>query len=232
MPSPAIFFPDQGIETFRNPFPAPLTSDLTCNIYPLRHLSTLIQKIQEKSIPIRTIRYLVDSSKNIWFAEEGAPSKTTPAHCRMTGNPPAQSICIAAGNIGFSDDFTQINMVNNKSGDFKPNFDSVKWPLAILAANQECLAKSSLRLNQDIRIEQLAGGNFQDLHYFTATELNDWVSTFSSDELESLKEQPPEIKQVSYQIPVAKLIQRHGALALNVDEDDDDDDVIEFVLNA
>jgi hypothetical protein len=169
-------------------------------------LPALLAAIQTKPEPRRTIRYIVDLNKQIWFAEEGEPSKTTPPHGRMTGQSKQEARCIAAGNIDFSDDYERIVMVNHKSGDFRADFDSVKWPLAILAANQDLLTTISIQFDKQVTIEQLtSSGGPQDLHINSEAELTAWVAEyFNPEERKILTNQPSEVRTFSYPKPVAE----------------------------
>jgi hypothetical protein len=80
----------------------------------------------------RTIRYLLDGSKILWFALEGVPlrSNNIPPHSKMS---PVES-CLCSGNIMFDDTFTHVVRVNNKSGDFQPDDYRLYWALQAMVA--------------------------------------------------------------------------------------------------
>ncbi len=79
---------------------------------------------------LRSIRYLLTKKYELLFAEEGRE----PAHHTMTGQTqkPDSAPCRCAGNLFFNEDFTQIALVNNKSGDFRPQAVLLKNVLAVL----------------------------------------------------------------------------------------------------
>ncbi len=149
-------------------------------LYPLAKLSELTQIIRQEKSYSTTIRYLVDLEKNLWFAKEGAPSKTIPAHC------------LAAGNIEFSADYQYIQMINHKSGDFRPNFESIAWLLAILIANKT-------PLKEDLRIEHLTpAGGYQNIYILSSAELTTWFLKKFPIEIPCFTHQPQENKTVVY----------------------------------
>jgi len=161
-------------------------------LYPLSKLPELIQMISQEKSHTTTIRYLVDLNKNLWFAKEGAPNKTIPAHYQMTGEKDDAAYCLAAGNIEFSADYKHIQMINHKSGDFRPDFESITWLLAILIAN-------NTPLKEDLRVERLTQtGGLQDLYILSSAELKTWFSETFPIEMQQFTHQPQENKTVVY----------------------------------
>lgn len=183
-----------------NPEPCRIKRASVHSIYPLCKLNELLNDIKTIDPTEKTIRYLVDCSNQLWFAREGAPNKTIPAHYQMTGEPHNVARCLAAGNIEFSADFTRIIMVNHKSGDFRPTFESVQWPLAILIANEPILAASSIELDETVRIEHLsASGGPQDIHLLSKSDLISWFRESIHIDTMNLQNQPSTIKAASYE---------------------------------
>ena len=103
-----------------------------------------------------SIRYIVKTNGDMLFAREGRPGRLIAAHRQMSGS------CLAAGNIFFNDDFTEIIAVNNQSGDFTPQPHSIIWPLKILL-------KSSLAFSQDFTLRIY---NADQIHSMKWTEQN------------------------------------------------------------
>ena len=167
--------------------------ELDIKIYPLSKLPELIEKVRGKKLTHK-IRYLVDTNYKLWFAEEGTPSKTIPPHHRMSNS----SFCFSAGNIRFTADFKSIHWSNHKSGDFQPSFDSIKWLLAILVANQELLKSISLPLPPQLLINELtSSGGDKAAHTFETAELISWINLeLGEEQLISLRQQPTEIKEI------------------------------------
>lgn len=116
---------------------AGLERDYHC--YPISHLAVLIEKLKASSHTTKEIRYVLDADFNLWFALEGFPCKTIPAHYEMISNVRRDAKCISAGNIRFSTTCDSCVMINHKSGCFRPSFDSMKWVLAILFSQEQNL---------------------------------------------------------------------------------------------
>jgi len=131
-------------------------------IYNFDSLSTLIEVLKslvldEMEPECKTsIRYIVKTNGNMLFAQEGRPGRSIPAHRQMSWD------CLAAGNIFFNDDFTEIIAINNQSGDFKPQPHSIIWPLKILLT-------SPLAFSQDFTLRIY---NADQVHYMKWAEQN------------------------------------------------------------
>ena len=176
----------------------PLLDGTSFKVYPISQLHTLIQTVQTKASPIRKIRYLVDMSDQLWFAEEGGACRTIPAHYQMGDT----QWCVAAGNIKFSEDYQQIELINHKSS-YKPTLDSIKWVIAILIANEALLNELSIRLPATLIVNKLtsSGGN-DEAHVLETAELKQWINnTFGEDKLSLFKKQPITIKETTYTAP-------------------------------
>jgi hypothetical protein len=182
--------------------PRPVTCDSSHSIYPIDFLSSLIEKIKTNSGEeenTHTVRFLVDIYARLWFAEEGGPSKIIPAHYQITGDAANSARCITAGNIKFSADHREIISINHKSGDFRPPFDTLKWVLAILIANEDRLAAVSVRLADKINIQKLSssGGSDEEPTYTIEK------SALATDvrrifDINELRIQPTAIKETTY----------------------------------
>ncbi len=195
-----IFSPELKTQLFKNSNTRKRTHHSQSVIYPICQLRGLIEAIKTEKDPIKTIRYLVDCSRNLWFAKEGRPSKTTPEHFKMTGESDKAARCLAAGNIEFSADYNRIIMVNHKSGDFSPEFESIQWLLAILIANEPCLEKLSIQLDENLRIEHLTHtGGFQNLYVVSSADLKLWFANTIPIAAIGLTNQPTETKEVTYE---------------------------------
>lgn len=112
------------------------------NIYHVNQLNSLIETLKELScfdendrLNKYSIRYLVTPDEKLLLAREGKPGRDIPGH---------KEICnrsLAAGNIFFSDDFSEITKINHQSGDFCPDVGSMVWAIAILLKTNVSLAK-------------------------------------------------------------------------------------------
>ncbi|MFC3908003.1 hypothetical protein ACFORL_02760 [Legionella dresdenensis] len=166
-------------------------------VYPLEQLPELIELMKtERAAKKRELRYLVDAHYNLWFTLEGGDGGPILAHWKMTGaitHLDAKSI--AAGIITLSADYTTIENINNKSGDFTPIFDRVKWPLAIFIVNREHL-KIPLAANFKL-VES------PDIVRYSAQadELNAWVATLPEDICTKMKDQPQQPVTRTYTAP-------------------------------
>lgn len=124
----------------------------TFDLYPLSCLNELISKlpIQKGAIDFlddnpRIIRFLVDGDNQLWFAKEGRPGKHVPAHLQMS----TSKTCRTAGNMEFNNEGKLI-MINHKSGDFQPSFQSLSWLFAILSQS-----KLDMLVGNELCVERL-----------------------------------------------------------------------------
>lgn len=120
----------------KNKYPGPF------KIYSLSNIQNLIQKEQESNKkPSKKIklRFILTKNFELYFAEEGAASTKIPSHGNMTGCLPDQAIALSAGNIGFNEK-GEMNFFSNKSGDFRPSWDSGQLSLAILFHSKIAMA--------------------------------------------------------------------------------------------
>jgi len=199
---PDIFSPTNDRPSIGCLSPRTVNCDSSHSIYPINHLNSLLEKIKTNSgaeDSTHTVRFLVDLYGILWFAEEGGPNKIIPAHYQITGDAANSARCITAGNITFSDDHKEIIFINHKSGDFRPPFDTLKWVLAILIANEVELKAVSVRLADIINIQKLSssGGSDEEPSYsIKKDELETEVKSIF--DIDALKDQPREIKITRY----------------------------------
>lgn len=172
----------------------PRTSSTQFKRYPICKLDSFLEelKVDNKS----TIRYLIDTEQQLWLAREGTPGGRVPPHGQMTGSNHTGVACIAAGNITFSLADKKIIMINNKSGDFQPGFDSVKWLFAILIANcaPDIFAK-------DIEFEFLPKSSSAITDRFTLGSevvIRKIKSIFGPETIDELKVQPLESEELIF----------------------------------
>lgn len=168
-------------------------------LYPLSKLHELSNILKEKSPDIHYIsnkfdleercrlRYLVDQRYQLWFAFEGSPGKETPAHCQMTNG----DACLAAGNIQFDKDFKKITIINHKSGDFKPPFATMKWPLAILIAQQNELQKTGINLADELTIEKLNSSSVPEKEI--KAQIHDIEKLITNEMRQRVRSQPTDV---------------------------------------
>jgi hypothetical protein len=106
-----------------------------------------------------SIRYLVDPSGEIWFAREGKAGTQIMTHCEII--PAHKEIfpeCIAAGNLFFNEDFTEITAINNSSGDFLPAPNCLIWPIKQLKNSTLGFSDSftlNILQNQQLSLHQM-----------------------------------------------------------------------------
>lgn len=178
---------------------APRQSNTDFTRYPLCKLDVFLEELRRNHKT--SVRYLIDSNYQLWLAWEGVPGGKVPAHSQMTGSNHAGISCIAAGNIKFSKENNTIIRVNNKSGDFQPAFDNVKWLLAILLAN----------LGPDIFAPSL---EFERFHTGTnaiaerliepkESVLSEIETLFTPEKIDELKDQPMDVSKLKFGMVIA-----------------------------
>lgn len=182
----------------------------TYKIYPITRINSLIALLQKRNKEQQLdsfdedyshkARYIMDNNFNMWFALEGEAFGDIPSHVAMTGQEDASATCIAAGNITFSQDYEKIIGISNKSGHFKPYFNSVQWALVALYLN---LHKTNLSFERTLIFENHDESPVIDIQFqYNGAAIQDWVKGFfkgfSDDEIQKkLKEQPLETKIVT-----------------------------------
>ena len=101
--------------------------------YTIHTLKTVHQLLQEGH---RKLRFLQMPNYEVRFGLEGYAGPHIPPHYLMVSDKATQSSaqCITDGDIKFNEQ-GEITSINHKSSDFLPLFDSLKWVLASLIAN-------------------------------------------------------------------------------------------------
>jgi hypothetical protein len=224
MPKPSeIFVTPYERKYYINFNQRPVKIDYSHDIYPLSHLAALIEKIKARGE--FSIRYLVDIANVMWFALEGVPNATTPAHWQMTGEYQSTAKCLAAGNIYFSADYKEIILINHKSGDFRPDFDSLQIALAILAKNRAVLTSMSLKLAAELSIEALSSsGGHESTFKIKWTDLCSWVD----DKFDNPYSQPIIIKTFS----AKNTHKRGGSNSYDESDGDSEDSETEYRMSG
>ncbi|MEI7489687.1 MAG: hypothetical protein WCJ72_20165 [Chryseobacterium sp.] len=178
----------------------PRNSELNCKLVSLANLKgMLVDKPQKLKL-----RFIVDTDGMLWFAREGNPSRSIPAHSQMTGSPFFQANCLAAGNFSFkkekeNEQYTLT--IINKSGDFRPDLECLKWPIAILAVNLE-KSPDLLNIKDEIVIKKSPDGTTELRFQITRADTIDWVNqAFSAQKIAVFKSQAVQNKPICYSPP-------------------------------
>ena len=96
----------------------------------------------------KVLRFLLKTNGELVFAHEGAPGDIVPSHWQMTGVEDCLSAeCFTAGNAFFSIEDDILQVINHKSGDFRPAFDSLLYLFPELIKNKISMA-NSLEIHQ------------------------------------------------------------------------------------
>lgn len=139
--------------------------ELEKKIYSLDTLPSLIHILRQISDDDFTsdhkysIRYLIDTTGEIWFAREGKAGTQIMTHREII--PAHREIypeCIAAGNLFFNPDFTEITAINNSSGDFLPAPNCLIWPIKKLKNSALSFSDSftlNILQNQEYTLHQI-----------------------------------------------------------------------------
>ncbi len=98
-----------------------------------------------------SIRFVIDTSGNPWFALEGEVSVLTPAHSQMVD----QDAVLTAGNIVLSEDYSTIIEITNKSGHYLPEFNTLVFFIKMLFA-VEADSRFSLKIAPEMKIVRYA----------------------------------------------------------------------------
>jgi len=176
--------------------------ELNCELVSLANLKGMLVG----TTPKLKLRFIVDTDGMLWFALEGIPSSRIPAHFQMTGSPFLQAKCLAAGNFSFikeKENEPYTLTIINKSGDFKPNLECLKWPIAILAVNLE-KSPDLLNIKDDIVIEKSPPEPTKVLTVqIKSADTMAWVNqVFSPQKIDAFQNQTVQNKVISYSGPV------------------------------
>lgn len=168
--------------------------------YKIHSIATVYSLLEEKAMngEKTDLRFLVDTTGKAWFARETHSDFPAPAHYQMTGLPQNMAYCRTAGNLFFSGDYKTLNKLNNKSGDFRPSFDSLKWFIAILILNENSLP---FALPETLLMDEFSSsGRLEHTWKLNIPKFRQWVQdAFTSKGIiEELQIQTQETKTVSY----------------------------------
>ena len=127
-------------------------------IFFLLSLGDLAKEIQKRALPDKKYdqsnedfshnygaRFIVDKGKTIKFSREGARCPYIPAHSDI------ESQVLTAGNIHFSEDYTQIVGISNKSGHFRPDFSTLVFAIPLILSSSFPLAERIELKNEQTR---------------------------------------------------------------------------------
>lgn len=116
-------------------------------IFPMKCLHLLADEVKSKSFQSKVYqkdhedfiknygaRFVVECDVEIKFSLEGPRCRTTPAHTDIS------SAVLTAGNIIFSEDYSKIVGISNKSGHFQPNFSTLVFALPLILESGFALA--------------------------------------------------------------------------------------------
>lgn len=177
--------------------------DFSCPVFPLAKFVDLVDYVQyweEKGFDISTnrFRFLIDENYQFWLAPEGiADNAVIPAHYQMTGAIREEARCFAAGNLIFSKtEPNKLIKISNKSGDFKPEYHSLEFLLALFDLFKD---KLPFVVDNQLEIEMLKRNKFYSSERVDLDNLHEWIlGEFPAEILEKLEAQPLEIKENTY----------------------------------
>ncbi|WP_298627659.1 hypothetical protein [uncultured Legionella sp.] len=142
----------------KRPFYIVSIRDLICDSQPyiaLAHgLKLLLQDKQcvtegHEGKTYKVLRFLLKTNGELVFAHEGPPGDVVPSHWQMTGEENSLfAECYTAGNALFSIEDDLLQIINHKSGDFRPEFDSLLFLLPELIKNK-------IPMGNSLEIQQL-----------------------------------------------------------------------------
>ncbi|WP_028388120.1 hypothetical protein [Legionella fairfieldensis] len=164
----------------------PITRDCEVTRYPLSQIISLITLTQEidqnrsKQSDEIKLRFLVDSQYQLWCAPEGvANNSTIPAHWKLTFQPRTSAICLAAGDLTFITQNNQwiLKEINNKSGDFQPDFSALILPLGIIALHENL----PFQLSEIIELEEQGKTRIQS-HWINFKQVEEQLGDFFDEE--------------------------------------------------
>ena len=109
-------------------------------VFYLRNIAELSDEVRQQSLSDKqydethvdflqnyAARFVVATDNKILFCLEGPRSKKVPAHSDI-----AERLVLTAGNIHFSEDYSSIVAISNKSGHFEPSFASLVFAIPLI----------------------------------------------------------------------------------------------------
>ena len=145
------------------------------------------------------LRYTIRNDKQILFAGENDYLNAM-EHFRMTGASPDSAMALAAGNIQvtvLADGQLQLDSINHKSGDFRPDLNSIRWILAALFFNKDSI---NLLIPENLSIEELnLSGGLEFTHQWKSADISTWLDANMAEEREALtSKQPQDVVEHEY----------------------------------
>jgi len=173
------------------------------NIYSINDVKELfdekIKNIEAGKKDDTYFRYLLSENGQARFAREHNKQFASPAHYQMTGKTQKDAACITAGNLFFNEDFTQLLAINNKSGDFRPSFDSIKWFVIMLVLNE---ANLPFDLPPELIVQRHENGIILDPFKWELADIRNWVQAnkvnIPNEFLKQLSNQSVEMFKTDY----------------------------------
>lgn len=162
------------------------------NLYPFAKLHDLINEVSHTEVDLDEdslykIRFVMNQHFQVWFSKEGPPSSITPGHGQML----EKEACICAGVLRFSKSF-DILEIDHKSGDFRPDFNSLQWFLLALAVNIKSI---KIQLPQMLYLLKLdSNGGNQSKYELSIESILNWAKTVQKQQIDQLVEQTIEKK--------------------------------------
>ncbi|WP_058476828.1 hypothetical protein [Legionella steigerwaltii] len=142
-PSPLIVPPDKILQ---------LLQDKECT------------KVKIDDETYKVLRFLVRTNGELVFAREGYPGGSIPAHWQMAGEDSIlAAFCLTAGNVFFDEKNNTLKFINNKSGDFRPPFDSLQFVFPELI-------KAKIQLADTLNIQKLNDSGYLEQSYTVTKE--------------------------------------------------------------
>ncbi|KGP62498.1 hypothetical protein EP47_06230 [Legionella norrlandica] len=119
----------------------------------------------------KALRFLLKTDGELVFAHEGCPNGIVPSHWQMTGATRVfDASCITAGNV-FFDERNTLQIINHKSGDFRPAFDSLQFVFPELI--------KAISLGKTLEIQKLySSGAVEETYKITRED----IQTFYEDQ--------------------------------------------------
>lgn len=157
-------------------------------LHDIHSLGTLREfiEVKKKAGEKPDFRVVVDCHMKLWFAKESHKRFPSPPHFGLVAANSKDAICLTAGNLFLTEDYSTLKAISNKSGDFTPDFDSIKWLLAILVYNEERLP---FKLPDVLTVIHQIDTTYVGKYEWPMAEIKDWLAeSWLNNELISLEQ--------------------------------------------
>lgn len=187
-------------------------------IYSIESLSMLLAEpnhivSEHEGKSYRVLRFLVKKDGTLVFGKEGGVYGDIPAHYQMASLDPWRATCLTAGNAYF-DENNKLAILDNKSGDFRPPFDTLQFAVQACLKHQHILS-NALMIREVDRDANIVNQYHLDLSIYiphsilgfmcSLSEKNKSAAPVNNDEEE--KAHPPENnEQIVYRPLIKPLI--------------------------